>query len=312
MTTPNNADIMAQATAPRAPARPDPAKAIVDRLLPEMARALPQHVGRDRMARMLLTTFRRTPKLMDCKPESVMAGILEIARLGLEPGVEVHLIPFKGEAQVIVGYQGLVRLMYQSGYVTSIQTGVHREGDEWEVEFGLTPKLRHVPGDSPGKMLHVYAIAHLRDGGYAFRVMTKAEVDRVAKSGGPWREHYEAMAEKTVLRRLAKYIPQSPEMMSALRIDERSVSFDAETGETDFIDVQADAPEPVALSSGPDAVVIRSKLSDYLSRETPVLERLIHERVGGFTSLEDIDNCEDADKLMAADAWVARVVNGGA
>lgn len=305
MTTPKNTDII---QAPQQ--RPqDGATQLVEKLLPEMSRALPQHVGKDRMARMLLTTFRKTPKLLSCDRASLMGAMLEVARLGLEPGQEVHLIPYGREAQVIIDYQGLLRLMYQSGFVSSIQTGIHREGDEWEVEFGLEPKLRHVPCDNPGKMLHAYAVARLKDGGYAFRVLTKAEVDKVKKNSGPWRDHYDAMAEKTALRRLAKYIPKSPEMMAAMRLDERSVTLD-EWGETTVIDTTPE-PQHEAIPAGPEASAIRGRLMGYLPTDPGLLKRLIDERIGEFESLDDIKNCDDLDRLIAADVWVGRVVSGG-
>ena len=51
---------------------------------------------------------------------------------------------------------------------------------------------------------------------------------------GPWKDHYEEMARKTVVRRLAKYLPKSSEMHTTERVDGNVVTaedFDDTSGE---------------------------------------------------------------------------------
>ena len=65
------------------------------------------------------------PKLATCTRASLIGAMLEIASLGLEPGVlgEAWLIPFKDrkrnvtEAQVVIGYKGMLELARSSGRV---------------------------------------------------------------------------------------------------------------------------------------------------------------------------------------------------
>jgi recombination protein RecT len=65
--------------------------------LPEIKRALPKHLNADRMSRIALTAFRRTPKLAECDPRSVFAAVIQASQLGLEPDTlgRSYLIPYK-------------------------------------------------------------------------------------------------------------------------------------------------------------------------------------------------------------------------
>ena len=75
--------------------------------------------------------------------------------------------------------------------------------------------------------IHVYAVARLKDGGVQFEVMSRADVEKVralskAGSSGPWVDHFDEMAKKTVIRRLFKYLPVSIELQKAVVMDERA------------------------------------------------------------------------------------------
>ena len=83
-------------------------------------------------------------------------------------------------------------------------------------------------------MRAVYAVAFFNDGSTQFEVMVKAEVEAIRKrsrayGSGPWVSDFEEMAKKTVVRRLSKYLPQSPEMARALEI--QAMAEDGDFGE---------------------------------------------------------------------------------
>lgn len=69
----------------------------LQKMMPTMAQVLPQHVKADRMQRIALNVIRTNPKLLECDMNSLMGGVLEAAKLGLEPGMmgQCYLIPFK-------------------------------------------------------------------------------------------------------------------------------------------------------------------------------------------------------------------------
>lgn len=196
--------------------------------------ALPRHMTPERMARIATTEMRRIPKLAECNPMSFLGAVIQCSQLGLEPGGSlghVYLIPFGKEVQVIVGYRGMIDLARRSGQIISIDARAVYEGDQFNCSLGLDSKLEHVPDwnnpnrADPAKLRFVYAVAKLKDGGIQFDVMSKVEVDAIRKrskssGSGPWVTDYAAMALKTVVRRLFKYLPVSIEIQQAVGIDE--------------------------------------------------------------------------------------------
>ena len=208
----------------------------------QMALALPRHVTADRLARVALTELRRNPSLMKCDQMSLLGAIMTCAQLGLEPGGPLghaYLVPFDNrrdgrvEVQFIIGYRGMIDLARRSGQIQSIEARAVYEGDQFDVRFGLDSNLSHVPDfenpnrTQPDKLRFVYAVAKLKDGGVQFEVMSRREIEAAraqsrAATSGPWQTHYEAMALKTVIRRLFKYLPISIELATAVEQDERA------------------------------------------------------------------------------------------
>lgn len=196
---------------------------------------LPKHVSADRMLKIAMGAMRTTPKLMDCTVESLFGAVVQCAQLGLEPNTPMghaYLIAFRNNAanrtdvQVIIGYRGLIDLARRSGQIVSIASHSVHENDEFVLVFGLEERLEHRPASrARGEVTHFYAVAKLVGGGHALEVMSREDVDavmRATRSGGrhgPWRDHYEEMGRKTVIRRLFKYLPVSIELATATALD---------------------------------------------------------------------------------------------
>ena len=202
-------------------------KSLLNDNLKQIAMALPKHMSAERMLRIVTTELNRNPKLGECDPLSFCGAVIKSSQLGLEPGVHSHLVPYKKEVQLIPDYRGLMDLARRSGQIGSIQANVIRENDLFEFEYGLNQNLRHIPArDNRGQVIGAYAIATSRDvmPWRQFEVMWKTDIDairaRSKASNGPWNSDYEAMAKKTVVRQLCKYLPTSVELQSAVIIDE--------------------------------------------------------------------------------------------
>lgn len=223
------------AVAPSRPAeRPTTIQGMLTVYKDQIAAALPRHMDPDRMARVALTACRTTPALLKCNPASLFGAIIQCSQLGLEPGGALghaYLVPFKNDVQFIIGYRGMIDLARRSGQIVTLQANAVYEGDEFTVRYGLDPTLTHTPNfDNPERaqakhLRYVYAVAKLKDGGTQFAVMSRAEVEAIrlrskAGSSGPWVTDYEAMALKTVTRRLFKWLPVSIEMQRAVGLDE--------------------------------------------------------------------------------------------
>ncbi len=213
---------------------------LLEQMKPQMALALPKHISVDRMARIALTEFRKTPALHNCDPTSFVAAVMLSGQLGLEVGPLGHayLIPYKAECTFMLGYKGMLELARRSGFITSLTAHVVYEKDKFEYAFGLEDKLIHQPclGDA-GKVIAAYAVAKLKDGSHQFEVMSKTEIDKIrdgspAKGSIPWTKHYDEMAKKTVIRRLFKYLPVSIEMQNAIAYDDK-----VESGGTNVIEL---------------------------------------------------------------------------
>lgn len=221
----------------------------------QMALALPKSMTPDRLTRIVMTECRKTPALLKCAPESFYGAVLQCAALGLEPGSALghcYLLPFgngkdrsgRPNAQLIIGYRGMIDLARRSGQIISLQAWTVHAQDTFNYQLGLDPDIQHVPASTAdrGPVTHVYAVAKLKGGGIQFEVMSRAEIEKVrstSKAGntGPWASHWEEMAKKTVIRRLFKYLPVSIEAVRAVEIDEKTDRGEATTDQ-DFLDAE--------------------------------------------------------------------------
>jgi recombination protein RecT len=199
--------------------------------------ALPKHMDPDRLARIAMTTIQRTPKLLECDPKTLVGNIIQCAQLGLEPdGIlgGAYLVPFnnpklgKVDCQLIIGYKGLIDLARRSGQVSNIYARIVWDKESFTYAAGLKPVLEHTPlapAQRGKEIVGCYAVAILKDGNCNFEFLYREEIDSIraqsrAGSSGPWTTHYEEMAKKTAIRRLAKVLPLSPEFAKAAAVDE--------------------------------------------------------------------------------------------
>lgn len=242
----------------------------------EIKKALPSVITPERFTRMVLSAISVNPKLASCTPKSFLGAMMSAAQLGLEPNTplgQAYLIPYKNkgvdEVQFQIGYRGLIDLAYRSGEVEVVQSQIVYEKDKFECQYGLDPKLVHIPAEKErGNPVKVYAVFKTKSGGYGFEVMSMEDIQQHAKkysksyaSGfSPWSTNFEEMAKKTVLKRVLKYAPMKSDFVRGIAQDgsikndisddmysvqdemvyAESYDVDTETGEV--IDVEA---EPV-------------------------------------------------------------------
>lgn len=220
------------------------------RLRPQISAALPKHIDPERLLRIVLTTVRKTPALLTCSRESVLAAIMQAAQLGLEPDGNLglaYLLPYGNQCQLIVGWKGLIELARRSGLVTNITAHCVHYGDFFEYELGLDTKLRHIPsdvldmpqyarertiandmrreqvvealaGNRKSDLVAAYAVVTMKDGTRNFRVVTRKFVERIRglsqsrnHQSSPWNQWEEQMWEKTAVKQVLRFVPLSPE-----------------------------------------------------------------------------------------------------
>ena len=198
----------------------------------EIKKALPSVITPERFTRMVLSAISTNPKLGSCTPGSFLGAMMSAAQLGLEPNTplgQAYILPFQNkgvlEAQFQLGYKGLIDLAYRSGEVELVQAHIVYANDRFECEFGLEPKLTHVPADTDrGDPIKVYAMFKTKSGGYGFEVMSMEDVRKHAEkyskaystSFSPWKTNFEEMAKKTVLKKCLKYAPLKSDFVKGI------------------------------------------------------------------------------------------------
>ena len=204
----------------------------------QFATALPKHINSDRFVRIAITTIRQNPKLAKCSQESLLGALMVSAQLGLEPGTlgQCYLIPFENkkagtvECQFQIGYKGLIELLRRSGQLSDIYSYTVYENDEFYIEYGLSRTLVHKPNFTDrGEIKGFYAVAILKDGAKAFEYMTKDEITKHEEKyrkgsykNDVWNKNFEEMAQKTVVKKLLKWLPVSVEFLEMAAKDEKS------------------------------------------------------------------------------------------
>ena len=237
----------------------------------ELGKALPSHFNPERMKRLALTTLRRNKKLMDVasrNPKSFLGALFQCAQLGLELDMkgEAFIICYGNECVFQMGYPGWKELFYRHEANAYLEWGEARENDTFEYQKGTESFLKHVEGRGDrGEPTHYWVMAHLKDGGAPFHVMTVEDCMRHGKKhskafnkpDSPWKTNPSIMCLKTVLIQLMKLIPTSVEIQKALKMDETIKHVDTDTlkraegdmaavkDETDWSEAEEAEHEPV-------------------------------------------------------------------
>lgn len=210
----------------------------------EIEKALAGLIDPAKFSRICLTTYQRGgEKMAKADPRSFIAAVIEAAQLGLSPdGVlgECYLIPrwdWRLGCQAVnfqLGYPGMMKLIRRGGDVLEVVPEVVHENDEFEVTLGTSRGITHRPWFSlgksePGNVVAAYATARMRDGTMSFKTVTLPELHAAAEaSGNPkdkewsdvWRDHFAAMAMKTAVLRLCKWLPLPDTIARAFKRDE--------------------------------------------------------------------------------------------
>lgn len=206
-------------------------KDFVAMMMPEVRKVLPATITAERFTRITLNALSNNPKLMECSPKSFLGSMMSAAQAGLEPNTplgEAYLLPYRNhgqmECQYQIGYKGLLTLAHRAG--TNAEARVVYENDEFSYEYGLNPKLVHVPAlKDRGEIVAFYAV--WRNGEtWGFEVWSVEDVKKHAQKfsksygSGPWQTNFTEMGKKTVLKAALKYAPLSVEVMKQISNDE--------------------------------------------------------------------------------------------
>ncbi len=233
----------------------------------EMSRVVNSALTPEKLTQLCLTAMKNAKtaeKIIKCTGLSVAKTFMDLAMTGLNPAPQLGLVcfvPYGKELQLQIEYRGFITLAKRSGEVSYITADVVRDADDFEFMRGSEQFLRHVPRGE-GEATHYYALVRFKDGSSDFRVMTTEQVeehrDKFSKQfratkKGTWKDHFDAMAMKTVIRLLCKLLCLTPEMTAAAHVDEYN---EAGVGSAPRLDMSKPgrfdlSPKHVASESAP-------------------------------------------------------------
>lgn len=198
-------------------------------------------------------------KLQQCTHESILQSIYNVATLGLSINPikkEAALTPryMKGKWQCVLSpmYQGLIKLITDTGSLKNIYAYNVYQGDEFEVSLGTDISIKHNPKFESTEIEKTYAVGVLPDGSKMFEVMTRQEIETIrdisetykAYKAGKieaknciWITWQDEMFRKTVIKRLVKYLPKSEKferVQQAISVDD--TDFGASDSQINFIE----------------------------------------------------------------------------
>lgn len=206
----------------------------------------PHKMDADAFKECAIDQFYKNPRLKSCTIPTLSVALLRCARLGILPdGWCAHLVPFKNGAlskeagrdvhdvTLVIDYKGFNTLAIRSGYVSCVHAEIVRANDFFTYENGIVHHRPNVfaPVEERGDIVGAYAVARMHDGAEKFEVMSLDQIFNVRGRSAsyqasqmydvttPWDTDPEEMYKKTVVRRLMKYIPITPEMSIAVQAD---------------------------------------------------------------------------------------------
>ncbi|MEN2423055.1 recombinase RecT [Streptomyces rimosus] len=241
------ADRVKAKTADETPEGPAADLAVQDRTLAWLERrrtyiteALPRHVDE---GHFIQTALSAMPRLRRCRPETIFSALLACARFGLAPdGRNAAIVPYGKNAVFQPMYEGLIEVMYRSGRVVSVHFDWIREHDVWDytptapypADFLHKPDPA-APKDRRGPVILAYAFCWMRGGRRSQVILLNRQdaeeirdrhsrayalAEQEGTRDSAWHTDFDAMWAKSCVRRLAKRVPTSPELVELLRADE--------------------------------------------------------------------------------------------
>ena len=189
---------------------------------------LPSTSNTNAFINQAILSISTNPKLMQCKPESILKALMECASYGLEPNgslSEAALVPYGDTVEFLIEYRGLMKLAWNSNLVQSIHFDKICSNDDYTYKVGKEIEFSHSPNlMDRGEAIAYYSTAQLVNGGFVIHIMTVKEIithgSKYSKSyahkTSPWKTDFDAMAYKTVIRQLCdKKLPKNTQNSDA-------------------------------------------------------------------------------------------------
>lgn len=199
----------------------------IEKMAPQFKAALPAHVSVERFVRVTLTAVQTNPNLLEADRRTLFAAATKAAQMGLLPdGREGAIVTFKNQAQWMPMVAGIMKLVRNSGEISTWSVQAVYENDTFDFCLGDEEHITHKPAlANRGKLIAVYSIVTMKDGEKSREVMSVEDVNQIrarSRSGnsGPWQTDFAEMAKKTVVRRHSKRLPLSTDIDGVIKEDD--------------------------------------------------------------------------------------------
>lgn len=200
----------------------------------------------------VLQVLSSNAMLADVNAETITGAVFTACALNLPLNNNLglaYIVPFKGSAQLQIGYKGFIQLAQRTGQIKSINAIAVYDTDTEESALKRLTSI--LPQKVQGNVIGYVARLETITGFEAHVSMTNEELEahadkysqtyKSAKSKGKtysvWHQNWDAMCKKTVIKGLMKYCPMSVELNQALESDQGVINQD---GDIDYVDNKDD------------------------------------------------------------------------
>lgn len=217
----------------------------------------------------ILSFANSNQAIMECEPRSVYTACLTAATLDLPINQNLgfaYIVPYNNkktrrkEAQFQVGYKGFVQLAIRTGKYLRLGANAVYEGQLTGLDdFTGEPTFNFNNKTSDkivGYMAYFELLNGFRKASYMDLVQVEAHAKKYSQSYkggfGVWKDDFQGMAKKTVLKLLlSKFAPLSTQMEEALINDQKAaeeyidnkITFEVEDATIEGEAIEAQAPE---------------------------------------------------------------------
>lgn len=176
--------------------------------------------NKDRFLASIIDLYNGDTYLQNCDPKEVAMEALKAATLNLPINKSLgyaYIVPYKNKGKLTpqfqIGYKGLIQMAQRSGQYKALNAGILYEGMEVKQDY-LKGTFEIVGEPKSDKAIGYFAYFQLLNGYEKALYMSKEDITNHAKrysqsfgsDYSPWKNQFDEMAQKTVLRRLlSKY-----------------------------------------------------------------------------------------------------------
>lgn len=159
-------------------------------------------------------------------PTSAQNAIINVAAIGitLNPASKLaYLVPRDGMVCLDISYMGLLHLAQSIGSIKWGQCKLVYSNDIYESNgLDTAPTHKYNAFGDRGAVVGGYCTVKTADGDYLTEEMSLAEIKATEATSkaknGPWKNFWEEMARKTIVKRASKYWPRAERLDNAIHV----------------------------------------------------------------------------------------------